>query len=83
MALICDYLGITKVDLITVFDIAGKAAQTEYCLDGISSVSTAKLGKGVYITTDVLSRICEALDCDIADITEVIKDKEITVSAKE
>jgi len=30
---ICDYLHITKEELLSVFDIAGKAAQTEYYLD--------------------------------------------------
>lgn len=41
---------------------------------GISSASIAKLGKGDNITTDVLLRICSALDCDISDIMEVVKD---------
>ena len=41
---------------------------------GISSASNAKLGKGDNITTEVLLRICEALDCDISDIMEVVKD---------
>ena len=41
---------------------------------GISSDSIAKLGKGDNITTEVLLRICEALDCDISDIMEVVKD---------
>ena len=40
----------------------------------ISSASIAKLGKGDNITTEVLLRICEALDCDISDIMEVVKD---------
>jgi len=44
-------------------------------ISGISSASVAKLGKGANITTDVLLRICEALDCDIYDIIELIKDK--------
>jgi putative transcriptional regulator len=43
---------------------------------GISSASLAKLGKGANVTTDVLLRICEALDCDISDICEVIKDED-------
>ena len=30
---------------------------------GISSASIAKLGKGENITTDILLKICEALDC--------------------
>jgi len=41
---------------------------------GISSASVAKLGKGGNITTDVLLRICEALDCTIDDILDTIKD---------
>ena len=45
---------------------------------GISSASIAKLGKGDNITTEVLLRICEALDCDISDIMEVVKDAPVT-----
>ena len=45
---------------------------------GISSASIAKLGKGENITTEVLLRICEALDCDISDIMEVVRDAPIT-----
>nr|WP_297304837.1 helix-turn-helix transcriptional regulator [uncultured Lachnoclostridium sp.] len=43
-------------------------------ITGISSASIAKLGKGENITTDVLLKICEALDCDISDIMEVVKE---------
>jgi len=39
---------------------------------GISSSSLAKLGKGESVTTAVLLKICEALDCDI---TEIISSK--------
>lgn len=41
---------------------------------GISTASIAKLGKGENITTDVLVKICKALDCDITDIMELVKD---------
>ena len=41
---------------------------------GISSASLAKLGKGDNITTDVLLRICEAMDCRIEDILETVSD---------
>lgn len=41
---------------------------------GISSASVAKLGKGANITTDVLLKICEYLNCDISDIVEVVPD---------
>ena len=37
---------------------------------GISSASIAKLGKGDNITTDVLIKICESLDCHLEDIME-------------
>ncbi|WP_234992807.1 helix-turn-helix domain-containing protein [Varibaculum vaginae] len=40
-------------------------------LTGLSATTIAKLGRGGNVTTDVLARICEALDCDIADICEV------------
>ena len=39
---------------------------------GISTASLAKLGKNANITTDVLVKICEALDCDVSDIMEII-----------
>ena len=41
---------------------------------GIRSASLAKLGKGDNITTDVLLRICEAMDCRIEDILETVRD---------
>ena len=41
---------------------------------GISPTSVAKLGKGANITTVVLLKICEALDCKLEDIMETIKD---------
>lgn len=38
---------------------------------GISHTSMAKLGKNENVTTDVLVKICTALQCDISDIMEV------------
>ena len=38
---------------------------------GISTGTLAKLGKNENVTTDVLVKVCEALDCDIADIMEM------------
>jgi DNA-binding Xre family transcriptional regulator len=40
---------------------------------GISTASIAKPGKGQNITTDILLKICEALNCDITDIMEIDK----------
>lgn len=39
---------------------------------GISAASIAKLGKSGNITTDVLLKICEALNCHIEDILKTI-----------
>ncbi len=39
---------------------------------GISSSSLAKLGKDENVTTDVLLRICEALECGLYDIAETV-----------
>ena len=39
---------------------------------GICSASIAKLGKGDNITTDVLLRICEAMECHLDDIMETV-----------
>jgi DNA-binding Xre family transcriptional regulator len=41
---------------------------------GISTASLAKLGKGENITTDVLLKICEAMNCDITEIMEIDPD---------
>ena len=41
---------------------------------GISHASMAKLGKNENVTTDVLVKICTALQCDIGDIMELIPD---------
>jgi DNA-binding Xre family transcriptional regulator len=40
---------------------------------GISTASLAKLNRGANITTDVLVKICVALNCDITDIMELEK----------
>ena len=41
----------------------------------ISSASLAKLGKGAIVTTDVLVKICEELNCGIGDICELVPDE--------
>ena len=48
-------------------------------MSGVSAASIAKMGRCENVTTDVLLRICEALDCNIEDIMERIplqQDKE-------
>ena len=39
---------------------------------GISSASVTKMGKGGHVTTEVLLKICTALDCGVDDIMEII-----------
>ena len=40
----------------------------------ISNYTVTKLTRGDNVTTDVLGRICEALDCSIEDIMEIVPD---------
>ena len=45
---------------------------------GISNSLIAKLGKNENVTVDVLVRICNALECNIDDIVELIpEDKQL------
>lgn len=41
---------------------------------GISSSSLTKMGKGGHVTTEVLAKICTALDCTVDDIMEIISE---------
>ena len=45
---------------------------------GISSTSVAKLGRGDNVNTEVLCKICEALNCEISDIMEFIQRSKTT-----
>lgn len=38
---------------------------------GISSSSIAKLGRNETVTTEVLEKICVALNCELGDIAEI------------
>ena len=38
----------------------------------ISSNAMAKLGKDEAVSIEILEKICEVLQCDIGDITEII-----------
>ena len=41
---------------------------------GISTYTINKLNRGDNVTTDVLVKICKALDCSFDDIMEVVDD---------
>jgi DNA-binding Xre family transcriptional regulator len=43
---------------------------------GISTASIAKLGKGENVTTDILVKICEALNCELEDIMQLSREGE-------
>ena len=41
---------------------------------GMSTTALAKLGKNEHVSTELLTKICIALDCDLCDIVELIKE---------
>ena len=43
---------------------------------GLSTNVIAKMGKGGDVSTEVLRKICKALDCKIEDIVEIVQDEE-------
>ena len=48
----------------------------------ISTASLAKLAKNANITTDVLVKICNALECDFSDIMEMVPIEEKAESSE-
>ncbi|ARU45705.1 helix-turn-helix domain-containing protein [Corynebacterium silvaticum] len=42
-------------------------------MTGLSGATIAKLGRDENVTTTVLLRICEALNCDLSDIVTLAK----------
>lgn len=48
----------------------------DLCLaTGMSTTALAKLGRNEHINTEILTRICEVLDCDFSDIIELVKEE--------
>ena len=43
---------------------------------GVSTASVTKMGKGGHVTTEVLAKICIALECTMDDIMEVIPNED-------
>ena len=56
--ILLDKKGMKKTDLLKI----------------VSSVTLAKLGKGESVTTDIICKICDFLDCQPGDIMEYIKE---------
>ena len=42
---------------------------------GISPASVTKMGRGGHVTTEILQKICLALDCDVGDILALVPDR--------
>ena len=43
---------------------------------GVSPATITKMGKNGHVTTEVLAKICSALDCTVDDIMDIIPDEE-------
>lgn len=41
---------------------------------GISPATITKMGKGGHVTTEVLVKICSALNCKVEDVMEIVDD---------
>ena len=44
-------------------------------LSGVSAASITKLGRSENVNTEIIEKICLALDCDVSDIMEITKTK--------
>lgn len=49
---------------------------------GISSSSLARLGKNENVTTEVLTKVCQALNCDIGEIMEIVPESKNNPSGR-
>jgi len=47
-------------------------------LSKVSMTSIAKLGRNENVNTEILNKICLALECDVSDIMEVVPENENT-----
>ena len=41
---------------------------------GITTTALAKFGKNEHVSTEILTKICNALDCDLSDIVELVRE---------
>ncbi len=48
---------------------------------GLSAATIAKMGKDGNVTTNVLARVCEALDCNVSDVCCAVSPKEDETNA--
>ncbi len=50
-------------------------------LAGISNYTISKMNRGENITTDILGRVCKALNCNIEDIMEFVDTSDTEVKS--
>ena len=50
---------------------------------GLTTNMIANMGKGEHISMKTLLRICEALNCEITDVIELVSDKPASTGGKE
>lgn len=44
-------------------------------ISGVSATSITKLAKNENVNTEIIQKICTALDCDVCDIMEIVPDE--------
>jgi len=49
---------------------------------GLSTNVIAKMGKGGDVSTEVLRKICKALDCGLEEIVEIVSDEDPQTNGK-
>mgnify|MGYP000085081560 CR=1 FL=1 len=47
---------------------------------GASSSTFSKLAHGEFVSGDLMSRICEALDCNVGDMMDIVRESPESVS---
>lgn len=68
----------SHIKFYKLFDmLERKHLKKGYLIDtvGLSPSTVAKIRKGSIVTTEVISRLCECLDCQPADIMEYVKEE--------
>lgn len=71
----CDYMAISYKKLWKLLIDKDMRKEDLRLKAGISTNTMAKLGKNENVNTDILVKICSALNCDIADIMEITEEK--------
>lgn len=69
----CDYMAISYKKLWKLLIDKDMRKEDLRLKAGISTNTMAKLGKNENVNTEMLVKICTALNCDIADIMEIIE----------